>query len=137
MIDKSNVKKIIKEYCAKNKNIIAVYLFGSLARGTFSKNSDIDLSLMVNRELNKMEKFNLKLEVAVDLEELLDREVDIIIFSNADLRLKHQIIKGELILGKNNKLRVREESKAVSEYLDMKYFYDKYEEELGKGFLNG
>ena len=36
---------------------------------------------MVNAELDEMGKFNLKLEVAVDLEELLNREVDIIIFN--------------------------------------------------------
>jgi len=98
MIDKDNIIAIIKNYCVKNRDIIAVYLFDSLARGTFTKNSDIDLSLMVNSELDEVEKFNLKLEVAVDLEELLDKEIDVIIFSNADLRLKHQIIKGELIL---------------------------------------
>mgnify|MGYP006302265781 FL=1 len=52
-----------------------------MARGTFNKNSDIDLSLMVDSKLDEMGKFNLKLEVAVDLEELLNREVDIIIFN--------------------------------------------------------
>ncbi|MCK8825742.1 type VII toxin-antitoxin system MntA family adenylyltransferase antitoxin [Fuchsiella alkaliacetigena] len=137
MLNKAEIKRVIKEYCLQNKNIIAVYIFGSFIRGTFNQNSDIDLALMLKAELDKMAAFDLKLKVATELEELLGIEVDTVIFSRADLRLKQQIIKGELIIGKKNKLRVRRESRVVDDYLDMKYFYDLYEQNLGKGFRNG
>ncbi|MCK8817145.1 nucleotidyltransferase domain-containing protein [Natroniella sulfidigena] len=137
MLDKDRVVEIIRKYCSQNQDIVAVYLFGSLARGTFNQNSDVDIALMLNPNLDKLEAFDLKLEIALDLEKSLGVEVDVVIFSNADLRLKHQIIKGDLIIGKNNKLRVREESKAVTQYLDMRYFYDQYEEQAGKEFTHG
>jgi predicted nucleotidyltransferase len=137
MMDKESIVGIIKKYCKKNKDIIAVYLFGSLVKGSFNQNSDVDVALIINPELDKLEAFDIKLKVAMNLEELLGIEVDVIIFSNADLRLKHQVIKGKLIIGKNNNFRVKEESKAVNEYLDMKHFYNTYEDNMGKEFING
>ena len=65
---------------------------------------------------------------------LLGCEVDLIIFSQANLRLQHQIIRGELIIGKDNIQRVRREQRALDQYLDMRYFYEMYEKGLGKGF---
>lgn len=128
MKNKEEIVEVIKEYFSVHKGIIAVYLFGSVARGTFNKKSDVDIALMLDKGLDKIDIFDLKLKIAVDLEQLLGVEVDIVIFNDANLRLKHQILKGELVIGENNPLRVKKESRAVSEYLDMRYFYDVYEE---------
>ncbi len=49
-----------------------------------------------------------------ELEKLLDSEMDIVIFSQVDLRLQHQMLKGELILGKNNKQRVRRKPNSIT-----------------------
>ncbi|MCK8817149.1 nucleotidyltransferase domain-containing protein [Natroniella sulfidigena] len=54
MIDKDRVVEIIRKYCSQNQDIVAVYLFGSLARGTFNQNSDVDIALMLNPNLDKV-----------------------------------------------------------------------------------
>ncbi|ADL12893.1 DNA polymerase beta domain protein region [Acetohalobium arabaticum DSM 5501] len=136
-MDKESIITTVREYCEEYKEIIGVYLFGSVAKDKFNNQSDIDIALMLDDKLDKLSVFDFKLQIAVGLEELLDREVDVVIFSNADLRLKHQILKGQLIIGKDNKLRVRKESEALSNYLDMKYFYNMYESELGRKFTDG
>ncbi len=81
----------------------------------------------------KLPVFDYRLQVIRDLEDILQREVDVIIFSRADLRLQHQILKGELLLGHNSQERVCRETHSHQEYLDMRCFFDIYEEKLGKG----
>mgnify|MGYP006284829349 CR=1 FL=1 len=137
MLFLKKIIKKIKKYFNELDKVIAVYLFGSLAKETFNDNSDIDLALMLEDDLDKVTVFDLKLKVMGELESLLDYEVDIVIFSQADLRLQHQIIKGQLLKGKDNKQRVKREQKSLDQYLDMKYFYDRYEEKLGKGLEYG
>ena len=134
MTSVDNFEKKIKKHCCKKEDIKAVYLFGSRADGTYRSDSDIDLSIMVNPELDKVEAFDLKLDVAVELEELLGIKVDVVVFSFADLRLKHQILRGQLLVGKKNIYRIEKEAEAVREYLDMKPRYEYYEKLMGKGF---
>lgn len=128
-------KNIIREYCKNNKDIFAAYLFGSIARGTSRDNSDLDLSFMLNPDIKDTRQiYDIKIKIEIDLEEEFDRVVDVTIFSQANLRLKHQIIKGQLIYGKSNKYRIRQEKNTVNNYLDMKYYYNIYEAGLGKEF---
>lgn len=133
MLTKKVIKEKLRKYFLARREVIAVYVFGSLVGGTFTDNSDIDLGLMLKDDQDKISSFDLRLELMEELENLLDCEVDIVLFSQADLRLQHQMLKGELILGKNNKQRIRREQRILDMYLDMRYFYDQYEKKLGKG----
>lgn len=130
------IKKLIK-YFESNSSVLTVYLFGSFITEKFNKNSDIDLSLLLDPSLTKMELFDIKLKVMDDLERMFNRKFDIVIFNTAPLKLKHQIIKGKLILEKDRKFRVEEEVRAIREYLDMKDIYKRYESQMGKVILNG
>lgn len=136
MVDREKIMSKLKKYFLNKDDVIAVYVFGSLIKGTYNENSDIDLSLMLeNKKIrDKLNAFNMKLKIKDDLENLLSCEVDIVFFSQVGFKLQQQIIKGKLIKGKNNKQRIRREQKAIDQYLDMRYFYDMYEEKLGKGF---
>lgn len=133
MLNKEDIIKKLKKYFLTRKEIIAVYLFGSLIKGNFTDKSDIDLGVMLVDNYDKVEAFNLKLEMIEELENLFDCKVDILIFSQVSLRLQHQILKGKLISGSDNKQRIRREQRMLDNYLDMRYFYDLYEEKLGKG----
>lgn len=137
MINKEKLINIIKDYCNDCQEIKAVYLFGSLLTRKFNKNSDIDIALLVNPKLSETEKFKLKLDTAAKLESLLEIEVDVVIFSMASLRLKYQIIKGKLIFERDRSLRIKKEMITIDNYLDMKYFYQVYEKQMGKGFVDG
>lgn len=132
MLVKEVVIQKLRKYFLTRGEVIAVYVFGSLVRGTFTDNSDIDLGLMLKDNQDKISAFDLKLELMEELENLLDCEVDIVIFSQADLRMQHQMLKGELILGRDNRQRIRREQRLLDMYFDMRYFYDQYEEKLGK-----
>ena len=129
---KKHIKENLINHFQSKPEIIAVYLFGSLTGDNFSDNSDIDVALMLKDNEN-LPAFDYRLQVMTELEDILQRDVDVIIFSRADLRLQHQILKGELLIGHNSKERVRRETQSRQEYLDMRYFFDIYEEKLGKG----
>lgn len=133
-MNKNMIIKEIKDYFAEKDEIIAVYLFGSLSKENYKKDSDIDIALMIKDRENKVEEFDYRLKVINELEKLLNSEVDIIIFSHVNLKMQHQILSGELILANDNRQRVEMEKSSLKRYLDMKYFYEIYEDKLGRGF---
>ena len=132
--NKKTIEKSIIDYFSKQKEVLAVYVFGLFIKERFNENSDIDLALIYNKDADKFEKFNLKLKFIADLKELVGRNVDIVDFASANLKFKHQILNGKLIYCIDQKRRVRLEKEAISNYIDMKRFYDIYEKNLGKRF---
>lgn len=72
-LNKKNIE-IIKTFL-KDKPVIKAYLFGSFVKGTADKNSDIDLLV----ELDYSENIGLEfVQMKFDLEDLLEREVDLV-----------------------------------------------------------
>lgn len=62
----------------KQPNIDAVYLFGSGARGNMREKSDIDLAMLFSIEAgNKLSRFDQLLAIAIDLESITGRHVDV------------------------------------------------------------
>ena len=134
--NKNKIIEKINSYFENKNEIIAVYLFGSLVRGNFNKRSDIDIALML-KDQDEIESFNYKLSIIRELENILDIDVDVVIFSQVSLRLQHQILKGKLIISKNEKERIKKEKNSNRNFLDMKYFYNIYEKNLGGKFRDG
>jgi len=132
--NKKTIEKSIIDYFSKKKEVLAVYVFGSFIKERFNENSDIDLALIYYEDADKIEKLNLKLKFIADLKELVGRNVDIVDFTSANLKFKHQILNGKLIYCIDQQRRVRLEKEAISNYIDMKRFYDIYEKNLGKKF---
>ena len=133
-INKKKIENSIIDYFSKQKEVLAVYVFGSFITKRFNENSDIDLALIYNEDTDKFEKFNLKLKFIAYIKELIGRNVDIVDFTSANLKFKHQILNGKLIYCIDQKRRVSLEKEAISNYIDMKRFYDIYEKNLGKKF---
>jgi len=76
MIKKENILSLLKKYkikYAKDYGIEEIGIFGSYARGEATQNSDIDIYI-------KLKKSNLFLlsKIKIDLEELLNKKVDIV-----------------------------------------------------------
>ncbi|RCW41361.1 MULTISPECIES: nucleotidyltransferase domain-containing protein [unclassified Halanaerobium] len=134
MLNREEIEKKVVEYFSKYTEVSAVYIFGSFNMDRFNDNSDLDLALIYFEAADKFEKFNLKLEFMAGLEKLLGRNIDIVDFVSADLKLKHKILDGKLIYCTDQSRRVKLEKKAILNYIDMKRFYDIYEKKLGKGF---
>ena len=101
-------------------NVVAVFLFGSVATGRMRQSSDIDIAVMSTCDLDGFKR----VEMETELSNLLGRDVDLVVFHQADVLLQHQILKyGYLIYEKDSSERVRQETFSRREYLDTRFLF--------------
>ncbi len=85
-------KKIIP--ILKRQGVKKAALFGSQARGDAKKNSDIDLLVELPKRFGLFEMGGLK----VDLEEALNKKVDLLTYNSIHPLLKNIILKDQKII---------------------------------------
>jgi len=123
----------IRSYFTNEDDISTVYLFGSVVKEKTTKNSDVDIAVLFIKGLSLFYRFERKLEIANDLEDILMTKVDIVDLENADLYFIHQVmLNKEIILDKDIDRRVSFEVEKRRAYFDMKYFYDLYHKQALK-----
>lgn len=101
-IEEPDIKNIVY-ILQKNKNINRVILFGSRAKGTFNKGSDIDLALIGNKlNLNDI------LDISNELDELfLPYKFDLVLFERIkEKALIDHIERVGIVLFERNKFNV-------------------------------
>ena len=117
----------VRELLNKQKHVKLAYLFGSVAEGKEGKLSDVDIAVFLDESLSKKERFDLQLKLISGLTGILKTDrIDLIIMNDAPLLLKYNIIKHGKILKYNIEIRVKVESRILSDYLDMKYYIDRH-----------
>jgi len=110
-----NIYETISDFGLRHNQIVAIYMFGSTATGKYRNGSDIDIAIMVRGSMEGMER----VQVETSLSNFLKRDVDLIIFGDANPLLQHQILAyGRLVFESDPKERVRQEVAARREYLD-------------------
>ena len=119
-LDFEKIKRQAARFATRRANIAALYLFGSASTGKMRSTSDIDIGVMSTRGIDGFEKATMETE----LSNLLQRDVDIVVFHQADTLLQHQILKyGKLLYVKDDAERVRQETMARRQYLDTRHLY--------------
>lgn len=99
--------KVLKDYFEARKDIAFAFLFGSVARGKIREEGDIDIAVYFWPEkeveweaIGKTYKGERR--IALDLERLLKKEVDLIVLNRARAILADEIVrKGEPIVIKD------------------------------------
>ena len=127
-------EKEVKEFLKKQDKIKLAYLFGSVAHGEQGKLSDIDLAIFLDESLEKKEKFDLKLRLISDLEDILETDrIDLVVMNDAPVSLNFEIIKANhpLII-RDEDLRVDLEQHILSRYLDRQYYDQRWADHLIK-----
>jgi len=99
--------------------LVAVYLFGSVARATASATSDIDVGILFRTpppgRLNDV-RFNLE----GMLERTLGQTVQVVVLNNAPPDLIHRVLRdGRLLIERDRAARIRFEVRARNEYFDL------------------
>ena len=94
----NRIKKIIGPYLEKDKNVLMAFLFGSEAKGLASGESDIDIAVYLKREGRKEEAV-----LWNKLEELLHRDVDLVILNRAPATISWSAIKRRIPLAIKDK----------------------------------
>ncbi len=110
----------IKEALQQIPEVSAAYLFGSVAKGRYHRNSDIDIAILFIPGLSKMKRFDLRLDISGKLEDISGRPVDVVDLLESSLFLQHQVRKyGVLLLEKDPRYRVAYEVRSRREYFDL------------------
>lgn len=93
----------IEVYFSHRDDIFAVYLFGSHAKGTARPASDLDLAVLFKEGLASHRRFQIKLQITNELEELLETKVDLVDLRSADLFFIHQVMRHKVLLVEQDK----------------------------------
>lgn len=96
---------LLKAFFAARDDVEAAYLFGSLARGGVGPLSDVDVAVLLDRELDGRGRFDRQLDLAGRLAEVLEVErVDVVVLNDAGVALAHQaVVSGQLIMDRNGR----------------------------------
>lgn len=98
---------------------LAVYVYGSTARGSDTPASDIDLAILY--ELTPEPTLEgLPLSLESDLERLVGRPVQVVVLNQAPADLVHRVLRdGQLLLDRDRSARIRFEVRARNEFFDL------------------
>lgn len=100
-------------------DVAAVYLFGSMARGTATAASDVDVGVLLSTE-PAGDLSGLLLGVEADLENALERDVQIVVLNTAPCDLVHRVLRdARLVLDRRPSVRVAFEIRARNEFFDL------------------
>lgn len=114
--------------------VLSAYLYGSFARGTSSKNSDIDIGLLLAEEYQPGPLYESRISLKFD--KSLGRDVEARILNNKPLPYLHQVLKyGKNLYSTNEKARINFETRTYSNYLDIKPYYEEYDKIRKKRLL--
>jgi uncharacterized protein len=101
------------------ETVVAVYLFGSAARGEAKPDSDVDLAFW-RRERSRSTLAEQPFALAARLEQALGREVDLVELNRAPPDLLHEVLRdGKVLLDRDPAFRVRAEVRGRADYLDL------------------
>jgi hypothetical protein len=116
-------KKLI-EYLKRQKHVRLAYIFGSVAKGTESKLSDIDIAIFLDERMSKPKRFEQRLKLISEISSVLkSNDIDLIVMNDAPINLNQEIIKnGRVLIARREEERVQLESEILSKYLDRVYY---------------
>jgi predicted nucleotidyltransferase len=115
-------------FATARKDIVAAWLFGSVARGTATADSDIDIAvLIVKSTADAATALDIKLSLEAELDHRLRSEIDVVVVNTAPADLVHRILRdGVLLLERDPSARIEFEVRSRGEYFDMVPILQRY-----------
>jgi predicted nucleotidyltransferase len=109
----------IVDLCALQPGVAAVYVFGSVARGTAGIDSDIDVAVLFDAApVPRLDGPRFTFEG--DLERVLRRPVDLVVLNDAPVDLRSRVLRdGVLLVDRNRSARIAFEVRTRNEAFDL------------------
>jgi uncharacterized protein len=110
----------ISAVLARQDDVVAAYLFGSLARGQAGPLSDIDIAVLLTPELGEQAAVERQLDLMVALDDLDPREMQVTLLNHAPPVLAYQVVgDGILFYERSRPQRIHFEVRAMQRYFDV------------------
>jgi predicted nucleotidyltransferase len=107
-------------------SVVAAYVFGSVARGTASATSDVDLGLLLAHAPAATLEGRM-LDYEADLERQVGVPVQVVILNDAPPDLAHRVLRdGRVLLERDRSARLRFEVRTRNLYFDLEPFLTRY-----------
>ncbi len=126
-MNRERVEKVLHRLlAASDEDLVAAYLYGSVARQTDRPASDVDVAVLFRKTPEpKFSALPLRLEGVLERE--LGRVVQVVVMNTAPVDLVHRILRdGRLLLDRDRSTRIQFEVKARNEYFDLQPFLRRY-----------
>jgi uncharacterized protein YutE (UPF0331/DUF86 family)/predicted nucleotidyltransferase len=116
----------LRTVLAGRGNVVAAYLFGSVARDTATPTSDVDVAvLFVADPPSTIDGLHLRLEG--ELERVLGVPAQLVVLNRAPCDLIHRVLRdGVLLVDRDPRARIRFEVDARNRYFDLQPFLRRY-----------
>lgn len=121
-----DVAATVAKVLGASEHVVFGYLFGSQASGRTHTRSDVDVAVWL-REPYDRTAIAPPARVAYDLTVALGRrDVDVVVLNEASLWMAARILRGTLLVDKDEALRIRTEAAIMSRYHDRLPYYRRH-----------
>ena len=118
----------LRTFFPARKDVLAAYLFGSIARGTAGPRSDVDIGIVLaSGQPQDLGAIAAITSLHDEIEAVLRREVDLAVLNRASPDLVHRVLRdGILLFERDHERRIEFEVQARNHYFDMLPAIDLY-----------
>ncbi len=141
MMDRKVLAQQLEACFAADTDIIAAYLFGSVAKGTAGALSDVDVAVLLDDAVAGTDYFERRLQMMADLTAVTgSNQTDVIILNESPLTLQYAVLRDGLLLTcHDEEARARFTWQTIIRYLDYQPTLRRYEQAVldraGRGVL--
>jgi uncharacterized protein len=116
----------IVDVIGTREGVVAVYLFGSMARGTAKADSDVDIAVLFS-SAPPPRLDGPRFDLEGDLERALGRRVDFVVLNDAPVDLRIRVLRdGRLLLDRDPATRIAFEVGTRNEAFDLEPVLTRY-----------
>ena len=126
-MDAERIERELRSFFATHPgDAAAVYLFGSVARGSAHARSDVDIAVLLAEDPPPTLE-GLQLDLEDELTRRLGLPVQLVVLNWASPDLIHRVLRdGRIVLDRDRSQRIRFEVRARNEYFDLLPFLRRY-----------
>jgi predicted nucleotidyltransferase len=135
----SVARKAVAGVLAGRPEVLAGYIFGSLASGRARPNSDVDVAVLVSPAIMKRALSKYRLRLMADLGAALHTfDVDVVLLNTAPPALAQNVIKSGIVVSERSRAdRVRFHVETLNRFLDTQPMRDLYLDRLKRRYARG
>ena len=126
VLTRDQIEARLRAVLAAQSDVTAAYLFGSVARGTAKRTSDVDVAVLLTVEPPRTVD-GLRLGLEGEVERALGLSLQLVVLNRAPCDLIHRVLRdGILLLDRDPGTRIRFEVDARNRYFDLQPFLRRY-----------
>jgi hypothetical protein len=120
------MERAVARCLRSHRQVLAAYVFGSVATGRARPESDVDIAVLLDPRLTGRRAFSHRLRLITELGAALGRrDVDVVILNDASPLLAHRVLAtGRLIFERSASARVRFQVTTANRYADAVPLYE-------------